>query len=65
MTTVILLYYYYYYLQVANEARISPHDSPRAAGTALSSSSERTVSVAWSRLGLLSGWCRCSLLVTR
>jgi hypothetical protein len=30
MTTVILLYYYYY-LQVANEARISPHDGPRAA----------------------------------
>ena len=28
-------------------------------------SGERTVSVVWSRLGLLSGWCRCSLLVTR
>ncbi len=24
-----------------------------------------SVSVVWSRLGLLSGWCRCSLLVTR
>ena len=26
---------------------------------------ERTVTVSRSRLGLLSGWCRCSLLVTR
>jgi hypothetical protein len=26
---------------------------------------ERTVSVSWSRLGLSSGWCRCSLLVTQ
>jgi hypothetical protein len=28
-------------------------------------SSERTVSLSWSRLGLSSGWCRCSLLVTQ
>jgi len=30
-----------------------------------SRSGERTVSVSRSRLGRLSGWCRCSLLVTQ
>ena len=46
-------------------ARAAAQEAPRAQGSARGSLQSRAVSVRVSRLGLLPGWRRCSLLVTR